>query len=130
MKEDIHPSYQDILFVDTATGARFVCGSTLQPEERDSHEGKDYPVYRIPISSASHPFFTGSQQFVDAEGRVDKFKKRYARRPAVPGSHGPAEKTKKVTAKKSVKQPAAKKAAPVKKKAAAKKAPSAKKTKE
>ncbi|MBI3212124.1 MAG: 50S ribosomal protein L31, partial [Simkania negevensis] len=38
-----------------------------------------YPVYRVPISSASHPFFTGSQQFVDTEGRVDKFKKRYGR---------------------------------------------------
>jgi large subunit ribosomal protein L31 len=41
-------------------------------------EGKEYPVYRVPVSSASHPFFTGANQFIDSEGRVDKFKKRYA----------------------------------------------------
>lgn len=79
MKKDGHPPYQDILFVDTATGTKFVCGSTLQPKEKEVFEGKEYPVYRVPISSASHPFFTGSQQFVDSEGRVDKFRKRYAR---------------------------------------------------
>ena len=78
MKKEGHPPYQEILFVDTATGTKFVCGSTLQPKEKEAFEGKEYPVYRVPISSASHPFFTGSQQFVDSEGRVDKFKKRYA----------------------------------------------------
>lgn len=80
MKKEGHPPYQDILFVDTATGHKFVCGSTLQPEETETFEGKEYPVYRVPISSSSHPFFTGSQQFVDSEGRVDKFRKRYARK--------------------------------------------------
>ena len=79
MKKKGHPPYQDILFVDTATGYKFVCGSTLQPEETEVYEGKEYPVYRVPISSASHPFFTGTQQFVDSEGRVDKFRKRYTR---------------------------------------------------
>ncbi len=77
MKKDGHPQYQDVLFHDTATGTRFVCGSTLQPEETEEFEGQTYPVYKVPISSASHPFFTGSQQFVDSEGRVDKFRKRY-----------------------------------------------------
>lgn len=79
MKNDIHPDYQEILFVDTSTGYKFVCGSTLQPKEREIFEGKEYPVYRVSISSASHPFFTGSAQFVDTEGRVDKFLKRYAK---------------------------------------------------
>ncbi|CCB88630.1 50S ribosomal protein L31 type B [Simkania negevensis Z] len=51
----------------------------MQPGETETFEGKEYPVYRVPISSSSHPFFTGSQQFVDSEGRVDKFRKRYAR---------------------------------------------------
>ncbi len=78
MKKDIHPKYQDVLFVDTATGHKFVCGSTLQPAEKEKFEGKEYPVYRVPISSASHPFFTGSQQFIDSEGRVDKFMKKYS----------------------------------------------------
>ncbi|MCK4934299.1 MAG: type B 50S ribosomal protein L31 [Simkaniaceae bacterium] len=84
MKKDIHPSYQDILFVDTATGHKFVCGSTLQPKDTEKFEGKDYPTYRVSISSSSHPFFTGSQQLVDSEGRVDKFKKRYSKKPAAP----------------------------------------------
>ncbi len=83
MRKNIHPPYQNVLFVDTATGHKFVCGSTLQPKETDTFEGKEYPVYRVPISSASHPFFTGSQQFVDSEGRVDKFKKRYGKKPVV-----------------------------------------------
>ena len=77
MKKNIHPKYQQVLFVDSATGFRFVCGSTLQPTETEVFEGKEYPVYPVSISSASHPFFTGSKQLVDAEGRVDKFKKRY-----------------------------------------------------
>lgn len=76
-KNNSHPKYQKILFVDSATGFRFVCGSTLQPKEKEVFEGVEYPVYRVPISSASHPFFTGSAKFVDSEGRVDKFKKRY-----------------------------------------------------
>lgn len=77
MKKDTHPNYQDVLFVDSSTGTKFVCGSTIQTEETEKHEGIEYPVYRVPVSSASHPFFTGSQQFVDSEGRVDKFRKRY-----------------------------------------------------
>jgi len=78
MKKEKHPDYQDVLFVDTATGKKFVCGSTLKPSETEAFEGKEYPVYRAPITSDSHPFFTGSTQFVDTEGRVDRFKKRYA----------------------------------------------------
>ena len=78
MKKEGHPPYQDVLFVDSSTGFKFVCGSTLKPKEKEIYEGKEYPVYRMPISSASHPFFTGSKQLIDSEGRVDKFVKRYA----------------------------------------------------
>ena len=81
MKKEGHPDYQDILFVDTTTGTKFVCGSTLKPEETEEFEGKKYPAYKVAISSASHPFFTGSTQLLDTEGRVDKFRKRYARKP-------------------------------------------------
>jgi large subunit ribosomal protein L31 len=79
MKKEGHPPYQEILFVDSSTGFKFICGSTLQPKEKEMFEGKEYPVYRVPVSSASHPFFTGSKQFIDSEGRVDKFVKRYAK---------------------------------------------------
>ncbi len=105
MKKEGHPAYQNILFVDTATGTRFVCGSTLQPKEREMFEVKEYPVYKVPISSASHPLFTGSQQLVDSEGRVDKFKKRYAQKPAQAN-----QTKKKEEEKKSVKKIPAKKA--------------------
>ncbi|NCF70680.1 MAG: type B 50S ribosomal protein L31 [Chlamydiales bacterium] len=80
MKKGIHPKYQQVLFVDSSTGYKFVCGSTLQPKETEEYEGKEYPVYRLPVSSASHPFFTGGSQRFVAEGRVDKFMKRYGKK--------------------------------------------------
>jgi large subunit ribosomal protein L31 len=78
MKKETHPTYQDVLFVDSSTGYKFVCGTTLQPKQKETYEGKEYPVYHVSVSSSSHPFFTGSNQFIDTEGRVDKFLKRYA----------------------------------------------------
>ena len=80
MRKKIHPPYQEVLFEDTSTGSKFVCGSTMQPKETATFEGKEYPVCRVPISSSSHPFFTGSKQFIDTEGRVDKFTKKYAKK--------------------------------------------------
>jgi len=77
MKKNAHPKYQEVLFVDSSTGHKFVTRSTLQPTQTAKHEGKEYPVYPLSVSSYSHPFFTGSNKFVDSEGRVDKFKKRY-----------------------------------------------------
>jgi len=107
MKKEIHPAYQDVLFVDTSTGYKFVCGTTLQPKETETHEGKEYPVYRVAVSSSSHPFFTGSTQFVDSEGRVDKFMKRYAKK---------EQQSKELQAKSEQKAEAAKKPAKGKKK--------------
>ncbi len=80
MKKNTHPPYQEILFVDSSTGATFIIGSTLTPKEKQVHEGKEYPVYKTPVSSASHPFFTGSQQLVDSEGRVKKFARKYQKK--------------------------------------------------
>ncbi len=77
MKKNVHPEYQQVLFVDSTTGRRFVIGSALQPSQKEVFEGVEYPVYHLSTSSYSHPLFTGSKQLVDAEGRVDKFKKRY-----------------------------------------------------
>lgn len=80
MKKKTHPPYQEVLFVDSSTGATYLIGSTLQPKEKENFEGKEYPACRIPISSSSHPFFTKSKQFIDSEGRVDKFTKKYQRK--------------------------------------------------
>jgi large subunit ribosomal protein L31 len=84
MKDQGHPAYQEVLFVDSSTGFKFVCGSTLQPKDREMFEGKEYPVMRLPTSSASHPFWTRSNQFIDSEGRVDKFMKKYKKPGAKP----------------------------------------------
>jgi len=80
MKEKIHPPYQEVLFVDSSTGTNFWIGSTLKPKETEEFEGKVYPLVRVPVSSASHPFFTKANQFIDSEGRVDKFTKKYQRK--------------------------------------------------
>jgi large subunit ribosomal protein L31 len=131
MKKKGHPHYQEVLFIDTATGHKFICGSTLQPKETETFEGKEYPVYRVPISSKSHPFFTGSQQFLDTEGRVDKFRKRYVnkKQEVVKQAEAAAEKKEqeKQTKKKAPKKAAAEKA-PATKKAATKKEPAKKTT--
>ena len=107
MKKKSHPDYQDVLFVDTSTGTKFVCGTTLKSEETEVFKGKEYPVYRVPISSASHPFFTGSQQFLDTEGRVDKFRKRYGKKDA--GSQQEQQESKKEDEKPAPKKKAAEK---------------------
>lgn len=77
MKKNTHPKYRKVLFIDSSNGQKFIIGSTLETKETETFEGVEYPCCRISVSSASHPFFTGSKQFVDSEGRVDKFRKRY-----------------------------------------------------
>lgn len=77
MKQNTHPEYQEVLFEDSSTGAKFLIGTTLKTTETGEFEGKTYPKYSVPVSSSSHPFFKGSTQFVDTEGRVDRFKRRY-----------------------------------------------------
>ncbi len=80
MKKDIHPKYRKVLFIDSSNGHKFLIGSTLDAEETATFEGQEYPAYHISVSSASHPFYTGSNQLVDSEGRVDKFRKRYKKK--------------------------------------------------
>jgi large subunit ribosomal protein L31 len=108
MKKQGHPPYQEILFVDSSTGTSFICGSTLKPKEKQTYEGKEYPVYKVSVSSASHPFYTGSKQLLDSEGRVDKFNKRYSQKKVVeaaPTAEAPvtskAPATKKTSSKKA-----------------------------
>ncbi len=116
MKKKIHPKYQEVLFVDSSTGDKFLCGTTLQPEETEEFEGKKYPVYRVPISSASHPFFTGSNQFMDTEGRVDKFTKKYQTKKAqTEKTQAALKEAKEVNQKKKMTSKTAKPKAPVSK---------------
>lgn len=77
MKQGIHPDYQEVVFMDTATGTKFVAGSTVKASETIELDGKTYPLVRVEISSASHPFYTGKQKFAQADGRIEKFNKKY-----------------------------------------------------
>ena len=81
MKKDIHPqNYRPVLFIDNSNGAEFVISSTVNTEEKaKSKDGKEYPVYRLEISSASHPFYTGNEKILDTAGRVEKFKAKQAK---------------------------------------------------
>ena len=77
MKNDIHPEYKDVVFHDTSSNFKFLTKSTMVPKETTEFEGNTYPVIKIEVSSASHPFYTGQKLFVDTAGRVEKFNKRY-----------------------------------------------------
>ena len=77
MKQGIHPEYHEVVFMDSATGYKFVSGSTKTSNETVEFEGKTYPLTRVEISSDSHPFYTGRQKFTQADGRVDRFNKKY-----------------------------------------------------
>jgi large subunit ribosomal protein L31 len=82
MKKDIHPKeYRHVIFEDSTSGKRFLIGSTVETSKTDKFDdGKEYPVFQVEISSASHPFYTGISKTIDTAGRVDKFKKRMAAR--------------------------------------------------
>lgn len=80
MKADIHPQYNDVVFQDVTSSFSFLTRSTLSSKETIKWEdGKEYPLLKVEISSASHPFYTGKQKLIDTSGRVDKFRKRYAK---------------------------------------------------
>ncbi len=103
MKKDLHPNnYRPVVFEDLNNGFRFVTRSTVASQETTKWEdGKEYPLVKIHISSASHPFFTGQEKLVDIEGRVDKFKAR--QEAAKAAAEARAKAAKKVTERKAAK---------------------------
>ncbi len=81
MKKDLHPQYKEVVFHDTSTDFKFITRSTMNSNETITMEdGKTYPVIKVEVSSASHPFYTGKNLFVDTAGRIEKFKQRYAKK--------------------------------------------------
>ncbi|NCT67586.1 MAG: type B 50S ribosomal protein L31 [Rhodanobacteraceae bacterium] len=80
MKADIHPNYKPVVFQDISSDFVFLTRSTMSSKETIKWEdGQEYPLIKVEISSHSHPFFTGKQKIVDTAGRVDKFRRRYAK---------------------------------------------------
>ena len=80
MKPDIHPDYHKVLFVDSATGDEWVTRSTLTSNEKREVDGEEIPVVKLEISAYSHPFWTGKMREVDADGKIDRFRRRYAKK--------------------------------------------------
>ena len=78
MKKDIHPEYREVVFQDVQSDFKFLTRSTMTSDEKIKWEdGKEYPVIKVEVSSASHPFYTGKKLFVDTAGRVERFNQKY-----------------------------------------------------
>ncbi len=80
MKAGIHPNYREVVFQDLSSDFAFLTRSTIETKETIKWEdGQEYPLVKVEVSSASHPFYTGKHKVLDSGGRVDKFKKRYSK---------------------------------------------------
>ncbi|WP_424213061.1 type B 50S ribosomal protein L31 [Streptomyces sp. BI20] len=81
MRPEIHPAYGPVVFRDKAAGFAFLTRSTLADRTAARtvtwEDGVEYPVVDVEISSASHPFYTGTARVVDTAGRVERFRRRY-----------------------------------------------------
>ena len=79
MKKDTHPkNYRFVVFQDASCDYSFLTKSTIETKDTIKWEdGKEYPLYKLDISSKSHPYFTGQQNLVDTSGRVEKYMKKY-----------------------------------------------------
>ncbi|KQX56349.1 MULTISPECIES: type B 50S ribosomal protein L31 [unclassified Streptomyces] len=81
MKPGIHPAYEPVVFRDSASGTAFLTRSTMTSDKTvEWEDGNIYPVIDVEISSASHPFYTGTARVLDTAGRVEKFQRRYGAR--------------------------------------------------
>jgi len=80
MKKDIHAKvYRPVLFKDSGNGTEYIIPSTVHTtEESKAKDGKTYPLFRVEISSSSHPFYTGQEKILDSAGRVERFKQKQA----------------------------------------------------
>jgi len=78
MKEGIHPDYREVVFQDVSGDFAILTRSTIKTNETTKWtDGKEYPVVRVDVSSATHPFYTGKQKIMDTEGRIEKFRKKF-----------------------------------------------------
>lgn len=81
MKKGIHPQeYRTVIFKDLSNDVSFMSKSCANTKDTiEWEDGNEYPLIKLEISSASHPFFTGKMKFVDTAGRIDKFNKKFAK---------------------------------------------------
>ena len=82
MKKEIHPeNYRSVLFIDNSDGTEYIIPSTVKTSEtgKSKTDKKEYPIFRVEISSATHPFYTGQEKTLDTAGRVERFKQKQAK---------------------------------------------------
>ena len=106
-KKELHPKdYRFVVFADEAAKFSFLTRSTAKSDETIKWtDGNEYPLVKMQISSASHPFFTGEEKIIDTEGRVDRFKARAKKAEALKGAlANKAAKAAKEAAKKAEKE--------------------------
>lgn len=65
------------MFRDNATGEQFLTRSTLTSTQTIVLDGQEFPLIRMDISAASHPFWTGRARQLDTQGRIEGFHRRY-----------------------------------------------------
>ena len=78
MKPGIHPTYRTTVFHDTTADVYFVIRSTIEAQDTiEWKDGNTYPLVRLDVSSASHPFYTWQQRSISTEGRAAQFQRRF-----------------------------------------------------
>ena len=85
MKSGTHPEYKPVIFLDTSANHSFLTRSSIDTKGRETMkwtDGKEYPVVKVEVSSESHSYYTGKQKLVDTAGRVEKFRRRYIKKPS------------------------------------------------
>lgn len=88
MKNGLHPEFRAVVFKDVSCDYEILTKSTMKAKETIKwHDGKEYPLIKVDISSGSHPFYTGKQRLIDTEGRAEKFRKKYGK-PSQAGTVG------------------------------------------
>ena len=84
MKNAIHPEYNAVIFHDTSANHSFLTRSSIDTSGRETMkwtDGKSYPVVKVEVSSESHSYYTGKTKIMDTAGRVEKFNRRYTKKP-------------------------------------------------
>ena len=80
MKNELHPEYNPVCFVDVSSGRKFLTRAALKSKQKETIDGVEYHVVLRDVTSDSHPAFTGEKRFVDTAGRVEKFENKFRRR--------------------------------------------------
>ncbi len=79
MRSGIHPEYREVVFMDISNGFKFITRSTVNARDRITIDGREYPLFKLDVTSETHPFYTGAQQRIIETGRVEKFRQKFSR---------------------------------------------------